>query len=166
MYQVGERVVYGVHGVCRIVDDTVRIFDHQRIRYLVLEPLDQPGAKFYIPAEKPAVLAKLHPLLSKAELDRLLASEEVRNGSWIGDENQRKQYYRELICSGDRVAILRMIHLLYQHKREQQKQGKKFHLCDENFLKDAKKLLETEFSAVLGIEPQQVEDYVTHALER
>lgn len=165
MYQIGESVVYGVHSVCRIIDDTVNIVDRKRIRYFVLEPLDQPGARFYVPVEKPAALAKLRPLLTKAELDHLLASEDVRNGSWIVDENQRKQYYRELISGGDRVALLRMVHLLHQHKREQQKMGRKFHLCDENFLKDAQKLLETEFSTVLGIEPQQVAAYVMQALE-
>ena len=165
MYQVGDRVVYGVHGVCKIIDDTVSVVDRKKLRYLVLEPLDQLGSRFYVPAEKPAALAKLHLLLSKSELDQLLASKEVRNGSWIGDENRRKQYYRELICGGDRVAILQMVYLLYQHRREQQELGRKFHLCDENFMKDAKKLLETEFAAVLGIEQQMVADYIAHALE-
>jgi CarD family transcriptional regulator len=166
MYQVGDRVVYGVHGVCKIIDDTVSAVDRKKLRFLVLEPLDQPGSRFYVPTEKPAALAKLHPLLSKSELEQLLGSKEVRNGSWIVDENRRKQYYRELICSGDRVAILRMVRLLYQHKREQQEQGRKFHLCDENFMRDAKKLLETEFAAVLDIEPQLVADYVARALEK
>lgn len=163
---MGTRVVYGVHGVCEIVDDTVQTIDRKKIRYLVLEPLDQPGSRFYIPAENPATLAKLHSVLNKEELDVLLSSPEVRSGNWIQDENLRKQKYRELIVSGDRVAILTMVHQLYQHKKLQQSLGRKFHLCDENFLKDAQKLLETEFSAVLGIEPQLVADYVTRALEK
>lgn len=166
MFEVGRRVVYGVHGVCEIVDDTVRVIDRKKIRFLVLEPLDQRGARFYVPAENPAVLAKLHPLMSKEALDALLYSDEVRSGSWIQDENQRKQQYRELIGSGDRVAILRMVHQLHQHKKLQQSQGRKFHLCDENFLKDAQKQLEAEFCLVLGLEPEEVASYVTNALEK
>lgn len=112
MFQIGDRVVYGVHGVCEIVDDRIQIMDRKRIRYYILEPLEQPGARFFVPVENPAALAKLHPLLSKQELDEMLSSDPVRNGIWIQDENQRKLLYRKLIVSGDRVAILAMVHQL------------------------------------------------------
>ena len=166
MLQIGDRVIYGIHGVCTIVDDTVRVMNQKRLCFYVLEPLDQNGARFYLPAENPVTLAKLRPLLSREELDMLLASPEIRSGSWIQDENRRKQYYRELMTKGDRIGILQMVYQLHLNKRQQEAQGRKFHLCDENFLKDAQKLLEAEFSLVLEMEFQQVAEYVTDALEK
>lgn len=149
MYQVGDKVVYGIHGVCAITELEVKTIDRQKVQYYVLEPLEQPGAKYYIPTQKPAAVAKLSPLMNRQEVDTLLSDRSVPENTWIPDENQRKQRYRELISSGDRPALLAMVRVLRAHKEEQLAQGRKFHLCDENFLRDAEKLLCSEFSVVL-----------------
>ncbi len=160
MYNIGDHVVYGIHGVCRILCQEERIVDRKKVLYYVLEPLEQVGARFYIPAHNEAALKKLQPVLSREALDALLASPEVRQDSWIADENQRKQRYRELICAGDRAALICMVASLYRHKEAQTAAGRKFHLCDENFLRDAEKLLNSEFSLVLGLPPEQVREYI------
>lgn len=164
MYQKGDRVVYGIHGVCRIVGTEVRTVDRKMVEYFALEPLDQPGARFYVPTQNQAALAKLRPVLDAQSLTALLHSQEARRDSWIADEGQRKLRYRELISSGDRAALLSMVGSLHRHKQAQAAQGRKFHLCDENFLRDAEKLLNSEFSLVLGIEPGKVGEYVKNAL--
>ena len=129
--------------------------------YYVLEPLEQPGARFFVPVSNQAAVAKLKPLLSREELEMLLSSESVRENVWIDDEGRRKQCYRELISSGDRAALLTMICSIYRHKRELADTGKKVHLCDENFLKDAQKLLSAEFSLVLGIPMEEIAKYIS-----
>lgn len=166
MYQIGDDVIYGIHGVCRVVGMEVRNVDRKKVEYLVLEPLEQTGAKFYIPSHNPAAMAKLRPVMTKAELDSLLRVESLRENAWIEDENQRKLYYRELITGGDREALLRMVGTLHRHKEAQAAAGRKFHLCDENFLRDAQKLLNNEFSFVLGIEQSQVGQYVMEELNK
>lgn len=160
MYQVGELVMYGVHGVCRIADVEEQTVDRKKVQYLVLEPKDQNSSRYLVPSGNPHAMAKLRPVLSAGELEALLASPEVRENGWIPDENQRKQYYRDIIGSGDRLSLLRMVNTLHAHKLAQQAAGRKVHLCDENFLRDAQRLLSTEFSVVLGIDPGEVADYV------
>lgn len=164
MYGKGDIVMYGVHGVCRVVDEESRVVDRKRAEYLVLEPQGQSGSRFYVPTGNPNAMAKLRPVLSRAELDALLLSETVRRDGWISDEGQRKQYYRELLGSGDREALLRMVRTLYRHRREQTEAGRKFHVCDENFLRDAQRLIDTEFSVILGIAPTEVRGYVLDKL--
>ena len=90
----------------------------------------------------------------------MITSEDVKTGEWIRDENQRKQTYRQLIGSGDRKRLMRMVHTLYRHKANQIALGKKNHLCDENFLHDAEKLLIGEISIVLHLEPEQARAYI------
>ena len=166
MFQIGDQVVYGIHGICRIVDLAERTVDRKKIPYFVLEPADQPGAQFFVPSQNPAALAKLRRVLDRQELDALLASQEVRQDCWIADENRRKQRYRELISGGDRVALLQMIGALHRHKKEQAEAGRKFHLCDENFLRDAERLLNAEFSLILGIQPSEVGAYIRAAFDK
>lgn len=164
MYQVGDQIIYGVHGICRIVDLENRTAASKTIRYYVLEPKDGSSSRFYVPADNAAAVSKLRKLLTRQELDALLLSQAAREDAWIADENQRKQVYRELIGSGDRAKLVSMIGSLYRHKKNQEAAGRKFHLCDENFLRDAEKLLRSEFAEVLEIPQDQVGAYIRRAL--
>lgn len=163
MFQAGDKLAYGIHGICQILDVEERRVDGKTRSYFVLEPVEQPGTRYYIPVDNPAALAKLRHIISSEELDALLHSQQVRTDCWIEQENPRKQRYRELIGSCDRGALLQMIHSIYRHKKEQQALGRKLHLCDENFLRDAEKLLNAEFSMVLGIAPSEVKQYIMKA---
>ncbi len=164
MYQIGDQVVYGVHGVCQIVDQEERVVDRKRLTYLALEPVGQEGARYLVPTHNAAAMGKLKHMLSREELTALMKSEAVRTNGWIKDENQRKQTYRELISSGDRVKLMQMVHTLYGHKAAQSAAGRKVHLCDENFLRDAEKLLAGEVSMVMEMETLQAMQYIRNKL--
>ena len=165
MFGCGDKVLYGSHGVCEILDVEIKRVDRKSIEYFVLRPLEQPGARFYIPIHNQTALSKLRPILTPAEINTLLSENIAQSDAWIEDEGQRKQRYKELISSGDRAALIRMVHALHTHRRLQQEVGRKFHLCDENFLRDAEKLLSTEFALVLNISPDDVGVYIQNALE-
>lgn len=165
MYQVGDKVVYGIHGVCMVADQEERLIDRKRVTYLVLEPVGQEGSRYLVPTHNAAAMAKLKHMLSKEELEALMDSDEVQADGWIRDENQRKQTYRELISSGDRARLMQMVRTLYRHRKAQAVAGKKTHLCDENFLRDAEKLLVSECSIVLEMEPDQAKQYIRNKLK-
>lgn len=160
MFEVGNSVVYGIHGVCVILNVETRVVDKKKVEYYVLEPALQPGARYYVPVHNEQAVAKLKPILTQQELNALLASDAVDKEVWLDDENSRKQHYRALIASGDRAALISMIRTLLHHREAQRSSGRKFHLCDETFLKDAQKLISGEFAWVLGIDPDQVENYI------
>lgn len=164
MLQVGSQVVYGVHGVCNITGTEFRVIDRKKVEYLVLEPNDQRGAKFYVPAQNQAALSKLRPLMKKAELEALMESKDLNAANWIPVENLRKQKYKEIINNADLHAIVGMIRLLQRHRDEQLAAGRKFHLSDENFLRDAKKILASECAVVLEIPHEEIFDYVNTKL--
>lgn len=160
MFCHGDLVVYGIHGVCRIIDIEKRDVNRKKVEYYVLVPLSQAQARFYVPTGNENAVSKLRPILSREELDDLLHSEKVNQQLWISDENARKQYYRTLINSGDRASLIQMVKVLHKHKQHQQEQGRKFHLSDENFLRDAEKLLGSEFALILDIPNDEVLRYI------
>ena len=165
MYKIGQQVLYGIHGVCAVTAIESMRFGSKREKYYTLEPIAQPGTKFYIPAENQAALAKLRPLLGREELLALLHSDTVQNYPWISDENKRKQLFRELIFSGDRESLMGIICALHRHKQAQLDAGRKFHQSDENFLNDAQKLLNAEFAQVFALDPQEVNGFILKELE-
>lgn len=164
MYQSGEYVLYGIHGVCRVVGTEKQLINRKRTEFLVLEPLAQNESRFYLPTQNPTAMGKLKSVLSREEMLELLSSEQIREDCWIREENQRKQYYRDLISSGDRTALLQMVSSLYRYKDEQMAAGRKFHQCDDNFLRDAEKLLSSEISLVMDFSPEEARDYLRSQL--
>ena len=165
MYQIGDCVVYGVHGVCRVIGMEKQLVNRKRSLYMVLQPLAQTESRFYLPTENPTAMAKLKTVMTKEALVELLASDQVRQEEWIPDENRRKQYYRELIGSGDRVSLMRMITNLYRYKQTQLDAGRKFHQSDDNFLRDAERLLSSEIALVMELSQEDARNYLREQLK-
>ena len=165
MYRIGDQVIYGIHGVCRIVAEDCRNVDRKQLNYLVLEPEGQPGSRYLVPTHNAVAMGKLWKILTAEEMEALLCSDTVRSAEWIRDDNQRKQIYRDLVSGGDRVSIMRMVHLLHTHKAEQFVAGRKFHQCDDNFLRDAEKLLTGEITISMEMTHDEARTYLREKLK-
>ena len=164
MFQIGDQVLYGIHGVCKIVDIECKKLNGKQTEYFVLEPLDQKQSKYFIPTQNQAAVAKLQPVLSLEELTATLHCAAPGNDLWIEDENKRKQRYGVLMTGGDRAAVVKMAKTIRAQKLQKESAGKKLHQCDEQFLRDAQKLLGTEFSLVLNIPYEEAGKYIQNIL--
>lgn len=160
MYSVGDVVVYSIHGVCRIEAVEERKVDKNTASYFVLRPLENEKIVYFIPVHNQAALLKLRPLTDRQTLEAVFQTPEVLTECWIPEENQRKLRYKELISSLDFAATVQMVHTLHCHRTKQLSSGKKVHQCDENFLRDAKRMLDSELSVILEIPVSQVESYI------
>ena len=165
MCHLDDYVIYGIHGACRVLGREKQLVNKKRTEFLVLEPLVQSGSKYYVPTENPTAMAKLQAVLSQDELVQLLESDAVREACWISDEGHRKQIYRELITSADRLRLMQMVASLYRYRGAQEAAGRKFHLCDDNFLRDAERLLSSEISLVMNLPADEARDFLRKHLK-
>lgn len=164
MFQCGDRVVYGVHGVCSISAIETQYVNRKRVEYYVLIPLNQPEARFMVPTQNQTAVSKLRPLLTKDEIEELFSSDLPFDFVWISDEHKRKQRYRELISAADRTNLIAMIRALRQHQIRQIESGRKFHMTDENFLRDAEKIISSEVAYVMEISQSDARNYIEKLL--
>ena len=165
MFYTGDRVVYGSHGVCDIVGQETQMIDRKEVTYLVLEPLAQPGSRYMVPAHNEVAMGKLKRMLTQEELECVMHSDGIRKDCWIRDEGKRKQCYRELLSSGDREKLMAMVHTLYRHRAEQAAAGRKMHLCDDSFLRDAEKLLIGEVAVIMGMDAETAKQFIRNGLK-
>lgn len=165
MFQIGDVVAYGAHGVCRITGMEHKEVGGKSVSYFVLEPLGVSGTSFFVPMHHPVALAKIRPVITKQELFDAVISCGDDNTHWISDESKRKQHYRELVASGDWKNVLYTVISIHNKKTSLSATGKKLHLCDENFLRDAQKMLNLELSLVLNIPECQVPEFMKHVLQ-
>lgn len=152
--------MYGAHGVCEIINIEQKRIDRKNIEYYVLSPIRNASTCFYIPTQSEKALSKLNPLLSSDELLKILVEQANGEDPWIEDENARKQRTKEVISSGNNTDLIRWVRSMHIHRRALAERGKKFHQADEGFLKDAERLLTTEFSVIFKIPEDAVGQYV------
>ena len=164
MYRIGDKVIYGIHGVCVITEMENRTAGGKQATYLVLEPPGQTGSRFMIPTQNAAAMSKIRPMLSSGEMETLLSSAQILSDGWISDEGKRKQRYRELITGSDRGQLICMVSSLYRHQSEQTALGKRLHMCDENFLRDAEKILSGEIAAAMDLTYTEAVSYLRKKL--
>lgn len=165
MFEKGELVCYGAHGVCRIGEPEVQRVGGKPIRYYVLIPLDQPCTKFYVPQSGNIAITRVRKLLKPEELSVVFDAECICDDVWIPDDASRKQHYKALLAGNVPTALVNMLHVLYARRRIQLNSGRKFHMCDELFLRDAEKILSSEVSAVFSVALEEALEYIRNKLD-
>ena len=164
-YQVGDRVVYGIHGVCLIVDVEEQYFGGEVTKYYVLQPVYDDKGKVFVPVGNERLERKMRRILSAEEINELIREMPSEDAIWIADDNLRKERYRQILLVGDRRELVRLIKTLYLRQQEQTAKGKKLYKNDEKVMKEAEKMLYEEFAHVLDIRPDQVLPFIMQQVE-
>lgn len=151
MFQVNDVIIYGAQGVCEIVDIEKKSIGGVTKAYYVLRPINDQSSTFYAPTDNALVQKKMRRLLTVSQINDLIDSMPDEKNLWIDNVNERKECYRNLLARGDHSALIQMIKTIYAHKKEREAAGKRLHTMDENFFKDAERILYNEFQYVLQL---------------
>ena len=166
MAQVGQIVLYGTEGACRISEICKMKVGHKREEYYVLHPIHREGSTVFVPLNNEALLSKMRPLLSREEIHELIDRVSLEEPFWIEDASERKVEYQRILLSTQREDLLRMIRALYQRRSQLRERGKHLRGSDEQMLRDAEKLLNDEFALVLEIKPREVPEYIQSRIKQ
>lgn len=164
MFQVNDVIIYGTQGVCRIVATDEKSISGVRKTYFVLKPVNDGGSTIYAPTDNERVLKKMRRLLTAEEIHKLIDSMPEENAVWIANENERKELYKTVLAQGDHLELIKMIKAIYAHKKEREAEGKRLHMSDERFFKDAEQVLYNEFRYVLQLDSK--DDLMTYIFNR
>ena len=164
MYSVNERIHYGGSGVCVIQEIATMRFGRSREQYYVLKPVYQNSSVIYVPVQNEQLTAKMRPVMSKEEVDRLIDSMDEIPTAWEEDPQLRKANFDALLRSNECRSLIILIKTLHAQKERRQADGKSLHVSDETFLREAQRLLYDEFAGALEIQPAQVHAYIQSKL--
>jgi CarD family transcriptional regulator len=164
MFQVNDVIIYGAQGVCKITGTEEKSVGGKKKTYFVLKPVDDKGATIFAPTDNAIVLNKMRRLLTEDEIHQLIDSMQSENPVWYENENERKELYRSILAKGDHRELIKMIKAIYAHKAQREAEGKRLHMSDERFFKDAEQILYNEFQYVLGLSGK--DDLLTYILKR
>ncbi len=165
MYKIGDAVLYGTQGVCKIEEVTEMDFSGKPMKYFVLNPIFQKGSKIFVPVDNEKLVGKMKRALTKSEIMKIITSLPQEDEFWIQNENERKSEYQKAISTGDRKSIIGIIKALHSAQKRQEEKGKKLHMSDDKMLKDAERIIYDEFALGLDIKPDEVLPFITKTVE-
>jgi len=167
MFQVNDVIIYGTQGVCKITGTEEKIVSGKKKAYFVLRPVSDKGSTIFAPMDNELVLKKMRRLLTKDEIHKLIDTMAEESGLWIENENERKELYRTVLSNGDHLELIKMIKAIYAHKDQRMAEGKRLHMSDERFFKDAEQILYNEFQYVLNLgSKEELMNYILKRIEK
>ena len=151
MFQVGDYLIYGLEGVCRVtaVGPLKRSGVSRDRLYYTLAPLGRQDA-IYIPVDSPVFM---RAPLERNELEALLAELPALEpcADLPADAKLLAPYYQEVIQSHDFRRAMQLYKTIARKQRQLSGNRRSLSVTDMRYWKQTETLLCGEISYVLGI---------------
>ena len=160
MFNVDDYIMYGMTGVCKVLDITKEklINDVQR-EYYVLSPIYSDSTIIKTPVDNKKIL--MRNIISKEDVASLINDIPNMETSWIDNEKIRSQQFKTMLKSGQCEELIKIIRSIYFNKEYTKTIGKKSPQADNDIMKEAERLLNEEFATILNISPNDVTSYIS-----
>lgn len=163
-YALDEFVSYRKNGVCKIVDITVQSFGGQgKKEYYVLQSVYDANMRVFVPIGSD-LENEMKNIVSSDEIIKIIGESKNVESLWVDDCKSRAGVFEEIINSGDLVKMLWMIQAVNDYKKEAELQKKKMKATDLKYLAMAESIISGEFAFSLGINKNEVIDYINKLL--
>lgn len=159
MFKIGDYIMYGVTGVCKVTDIIKEKYFNNEEDYYVLEPVYATTETIIkIPVANKKVF--MRNIISKEDIDNLIEEIPLEKEVWIDDERERNYKFKSMVRSGDYRQWSTLIKTIFLKREEKKLEGKKITQEDERLFKSAEKLLNEEIATILHISPDEVPQYI------
>ena len=166
MFEVGEYIVYGMNGICRVEDVCTSPYDKTDPRtYYLLVPVNNPmSSTIYTPVDNERV--PMRRLMTPEEIEGLIAAMPGISLLTVPVEKQRREIYRTTIGSLAPEGYVQVIKTVHRRREELAAARKHFPVTDLEYGRLAKHLLYSECAHVLGLAEDSMEAYITSRIEK
>lgn len=161
MFEVNDYIMYGMTGVCQVVDITKeRIIDDLQKEYYVLKHIYANDTIIKIPTDNEKI--SMRKILSKGEVTTLIDNITNSETIWIDDDRQRNETFKSILKTGDVDNLVKLVRSIYLNKEYKKSIGKKTYKVDQEIMDVAERLLNEELATVLKINPSEVASYISN----
>lgn len=160
MFAVGEYIVYGTNGICRVEEICASPFDATDTRtYYLLVPLNNPmSSTIYTPVNNERV--PMRRLMTREEIEVLIRGMADIEELVVPVEKQRRDLYRTTLGALRPEGYVSVIKTVHRRRAQLAAAHKHFPVTDMEYGRLAKHLLYSEIALVLGMEEAGMEAYL------
>jgi CarD family transcriptional regulator len=161
-YQIGDKAIDKSGRIFSVESIQSKDFGMGASDYLVMKPCFSydftPDYRFFIPKDKADTI--LHPVLTKDEALALIDSlPSLELYPELGPR-ERKTQFQNVITSGERKDICRVIKTLTAYREKRKKENKPFSDFDHRLLDSLTAMLQNEMSIALSIPGKDLNAFI------
>ncbi|MEF9990824.1 MAG: CarD family transcriptional regulator [Romboutsia sp.] len=165
MFNIDDYIMYGMTGLCKVVDITSEKFiNGEQRKYYVLTPVYYGNTIIKTPVDNKKI--PMRGIISECDLTSLINNMPNIDTLWIDNEKKRNEQFKIMLKTGQCEELVKLIRVIYSNKEYTKSIGKKSHQADENIMKEAERLLNEELSIVLDISPDEVTSYISSQMSQ
>ena len=164
MLNIGECVIYGSHGLCKVRDILVPSFlerGKEKQYYMMISAVDA-GSVLYVPVE--GAEDKIREVISADYAEGLMDDIEDVEEVELPEGKKAEPAILEIIKRNAAEEMMGLVKSLRKIKAIREAEGKKFASLNERYLNVAEKLLYTEIAFSLKTEKDDIKRRVTQLL--
>lgn len=164
MFNVGDYVIYGANGVCKVIDigtPKISSIDSHK-KYYTLQLIYENG-RIFTPIDNNKVA--MRKILSREEADDLIRGIPSMDVKWIDDIKEREAKFKTIVNKFECVGFMKLIKAVLLRKKKCREEGKKLSLIDDRYFKRAKECLLCEFSISFDMSKEDVDQYIKNTLK-
>ena len=166
MFEIGDYVVYGSNGVCKITKighvDLPGI--SQEKLYYTMKPCYVKSSEISAPVDNRQVV--LRKVMSKEEASEFVQEIPKIKKIQVTEEKKRETMYKEALYSCEPVRIASLIKTIGDRIKERQAEGKKVTSSDSRFFHMAEDSLFGELAISLEMNKEDVGAFIENEIHR
>ena len=166
MLNVGDCVIYGSHGLCKVRDILVPAFlekGNEKQYYMMVSAVDA-GSTLYVPVD--GAEDKVREVMSADDAEGLIDDIYEVEELDLPDGKKAEPTISEIVKRNIADEMMSLVKSLHKIKATREAEGKKFAALDEKYLNIAEKLLYTEMAFALKTEKDDIKRRVIGELSQ
>lgn len=164
MFEIGEYIMYGKSGVCKLDCVCRSPFDEKDTRtYYKLEPIFGTPSVIYTPVDNDKVAWR--SLMKKEEAMELIERMPNIDALTVENEKQRRETYKSAVSELKPEGFVSIIKTVYDRRRTFETMRRHITEVDSEYESFSKRALYAELSIVLGVPFDDVESYIAKKID-
>lgn len=160
LFNIGDVVVYGSHGICKIDGIEPKQIGKETIDYYALKPVYNSSAVIFIPVDSADLTSKMLDILTVDAAKKLIKEASGLPVITFDAENRKREQYNLILASNNREELASLIKTIRLERETRRAVGKKLNLIDEQTLRKSELLLFNELAFVLGVTTDEVNQMI------
>lgn len=167
MFEVGDLIIYGTTGVCRVEEIAQRDLTGkgEKKLFYILQPVYQ-SCTISTPVDSGKVF--MRPVITKQEAEDLIEQIPYVQALPLDGLSTREltDLYEQVIQTHDCVRLVALIRAIHEKREAMLQQKRKFGALDERFFRRAEELLHGELAVALDMPKEQVPSYIAEQIRK
>lgn len=163
--QVGEIVLYGTEGICKMLGCEEKRFGTDALMYYVLESQSK-GSRIFVPFANQTLVDRIRKPLSEEEMKDLLKNfTSLCESAWIENDRERKTSHALVVSNGKAQDLLILMKTVQNRRLKMESMGKKLYAHDDRAYREARALFLSEMVLSLQVSEQTANELLVQTWE-